>query len=88
MYNSSLCASGDSYHCDETLEALANAARTALEPDAQLAAIREMVEYDLDNPHRIPLWVLNDAYGTNTRVTGWAPAPDQVLRFWGVGVSG
>jgi len=87
MYNSSLCASGDSYNCDDQLEALSTAARTALEPDAQLAAIRELVDYDLNNPHRIPMWVLNDAYGINERVQGWAPVPDQVLRFWGVGVS-
>ena len=87
MYNSSLCASGDSYNCDEQLEALSTAARTALEPDAQLAAIRDLVDYDLNNPHRIPMWVLNDAYGVNQRVQGWAPVPDQVLRFWGVGVA-
>jgi peptide/nickel transport system substrate-binding protein len=87
MYNSSLCESSDSYNCDEQLEALSTAARSALEPDAQLAAIRELVDYDLNNPHRIPMWVLNDAYGVNQRVQGWAPVPDQVLRFWGVGVS-
>ena len=46
-----------------------------------------MVDYDLNNPHRIPLWVLNDAYGVKERVQGWAPVADQVLRFWGVGVS-
>ncbi|MBT8217390.1 MAG: hypothetical protein HKN74_09885 [Acidimicrobiia bacterium] len=88
MYNSSLCDSGDSYSCDEQIESLSAAARNALEPDEQLAAIRELVEYDLSNPNRIPLWVLNDAYGVNERVQGWAPVADQVLEFWGVGLAG
>jgi peptide/nickel transport system substrate-binding protein len=87
MYNSSLCESGDSYNCDPQLEELSSTARAALEPEAQLEAIREMVDYDLNNPHRIPLWVLNDAYGVRQRVQGWEPVADQVLRFWGVGVS-
>ena len=81
MYNSSLCACGDSYNCDDELEALSTAARSALEPDAQLAAIREMVDYDLNNPHRIPLWVLNDAYGVNQRVQGWALAQGRPLQI-------
>lgn len=87
MYNSSLCGSSDSYKCDETLDSLHAAARLASDPDAQKAAIAEMVRYDLDDPNRIPLWVLNDIYGVSARVSGWAPRADQVLEFWGVSAS-
>ncbi len=88
MYNSSLCGSADSYKCDEQLDALHTAARTEPDPDAQKAAIEEMVRFDLDDPARIPLWVLNDVYAVSGNVDGWAPRSDQVLEFWGVGVSG
>jgi peptide/nickel transport system substrate-binding protein len=87
-YYSSRCASDDSYTCDDTLEQLHETAATTLDPDEQLEAIEELVLYELANPDRVPLWVLNDAYGVNTRVQGWAPRSDQVLEFWGVGLTG
>lgn len=87
MYNSSLCGSSDSYKCDEELDALQRAARTATDPSAQRAAIAEMVRFDLEDPNRIPLWVLNDVYAVSTDVAGWEPRADQVLEFWGVSIN-
>lgn len=87
MYNSSLCGSADSYKCDEQLDALHTAARTEPDPEAQKAAIAEMVRYDLDDPARIPLWVLNDVYAVSGDINGWEPRSDQVLEFWGVSAS-
>lgn len=84
---SSRCESDDSYTCDPTLEALHDTAATMLDLDEQLAALEELVIYEYEHPDRIPLWVLNDCYGINQRVQGWAPRSDQVLEFWGVSLS-
>lgn len=88
MMNSSACDSDDSYKCDPRLDELAAEARAQTDPEAYLEATAEMVRYDLEDPARIPLWTVNDIYALSQRVSGWAPQSNQVLRFWGVSLSG
>jgi peptide/nickel transport system substrate-binding protein len=82
--NSSLCTSPDSYKCDRGLDELRTRALQAGTAQQQETLTRQAVQRDLANPSRIPLWYLNDVYALSTRVAGWTPSPDQVLRLSGV----
>jgi peptide/nickel transport system substrate-binding protein len=82
--SSSLCSVADSYKCDPTLDNLRTQALAASTPAEQARLTRQAVLRDLANPSRIPLWYLNDVYAASTRLKGWRPFPDQVLRLWGI----
>ncbi|HEX5577003.1 MAG TPA: ABC transporter substrate-binding protein [Gemmatimonadaceae bacterium] len=82
--NSSLCASTDSYKCDPTLDRLRERALAAKTAEQQAKLTAQAVRREAANPVRIPLWYLNDVYGTSTRLQGWRSSPDQVIQLWGV----